>query len=448
MKRHVRLVCIVMVFTLLFCCNFSYAASDNDARFDTYINMGENAVKNNYAIPNLFRQNGVYNYVNKYPLVVKNGVEYVPLSMFILFSHIDVTYSRNSEDFFLVNERDDSYISFNVAEGVASTHDGDLLKMSPQIFNQTRYVPARTVALVLGLSYESYDDPEKGIFAFRIYEQSSKTTLKELITPYIPVPPKPEVDPELPEPEIKPEPSKPEVKPEPPKKEENPVDGENPIPPKPVDPIELIAERRVGLCYTDFSYEKMQDIVSAIDGYGIKACFAVDHDGILSKPALVRRLYVSGHTIAVTAKAEGGSAAEYAENLVKGFEKANEALKIVMKRKTRMCLLPENLPDGYRDSKEFSDIISKAGYLVITPNTETGDGENYSGSAYAVSGKIKNKITGGFDKDVKADVTAVLYCSDKTVYSVADVAGLVNKYENFSFFAMDELFVYNSKGEA
>ena len=78
-KRLVRFICMLAALSLLFCFSFSPLASYNDAEYDRYVNMGDNAVKNAYAIPSLFRQNGVYNYYSKYPLVVQNGIEYVPL---------------------------------------------------------------------------------------------------------------------------------------------------------------------------------------------------------------------------------------------------------------------------------------------------------------------------------------------------------------------------------
>ena len=40
----------------------------------------------------------------------------------------------------------------------------------------------------------------------------------------------------------------------------------------------------------------------------------------------------------------------------------------------------------------------------------------------------------------------MLWCSDKTPYYTADVANLVNKYEQFEFCTLNEAFVYN-KGE-
>ena len=134
MRKSVRILAFFCIFTLLFSCAFAPSASNNDARFDSYVNMGDNAVSNNYAIPHLFRQNGVYSNMQKSPLVVSGGVDYVPLSMFILYSYVEVNYSKTDDNFFLVNTRNNHYISFNMEGGIASTHDGELLKLPEYVF--------------------------------------------------------------------------------------------------------------------------------------------------------------------------------------------------------------------------------------------------------------------------------------------------------------------------
>ena len=249
MKKIVRFLAFFCAVTLLFSCFFTGSASDNDARFDSYVNMGDAAVQNNFAIPNLFRQDSVFSNQSRFPVVVRNGVEYVPLSMFILYSFVDVTYSGTDDNFFLLNTRNNRYISFNVAKGVASTYDGDLLKMEVPIFNRTRYVPARTVAVVLGFSCESYDNKEKGIYAFRVSDGKSSLTLAQLIAPYI-------------------------------------EEGEkNDPPPPPVqvqdDPLEKIAKRRVAICYSNFASQETKRVIDTLRGYGIKASFGITKNDIL-----------------------------------------------------------------------------------------------------------------------------------------------------------------------
>lgn len=417
LKKTVRFLSFFVALTLLFSCVFIPSASGNDKKFDSYINMGENAKKNNYSIPNLFRQNSPYSNVSRFPLVVKNGVEYVPLSMFILYSYVEVNYSKTGEDFFLVNNNNNKYISFNVSEGVATTYDGDRLKLSVQIFNNTRYVPARTVALVLGFECESYDDPQKGIYAFRIHDGKSGKSLAELIAPYA---------------SLAAEQQRPEQDPKPPVQDD--------------DPVKKIAKRRVRFCYTNVSNENITHIMNTLDAYRVKASFSLSAEDILGDTSLVRRIHVSGHKLLVTAVASGKTPEEYGKSFVEGLERANSALSFTMKRTTRMCTLPSDMPDDIKNSKKFRDVVENAGYIIFTPNLVTDDSPSYAGNAYNVSSRIKNTITDGYDKNKDADISVMLWCSDKTPYYTADVANLVNKYDQFEFYTLNESFVYN-KGE-
>ena len=420
MKKTGVILLLFVAFTLLFSCICCVSASDNDAKFSSYVNMGKNAEDNGYEIPHLFRQDGVYSNMHKFPLVVQNGVEYVPLSVFILYPYVEVNYSRTDDNFFLLNTKNNHYISFNVSEGIASTHEGDLLKMPTPIFNKTRYIPARTVAVVLGFVCETYDDKQNGIYAFRVSDGRSKKTLSDLMSPYV-------------EKYIS-------------KKEDvqNPPDVlQPPVQTEPDDPFEKLASRRVSVCYTGLSYKNMSVIMNTLDAYRIKASLSFTREEMLSNPGLLRQAYVSGHGLFVTSSCSGTTPMEYANSFVSGLDEANDIMKFVIKKKTRMCTLPFDLPDNIRNNKEFLDAVKSAGYVIFSPNTDTGDGPSYSGSAYGVSGKIKNKITGGFDENQTASVTALVWCSDKTMYYTADLANLVNKYPQFYFAAMDEAFLYN-----
>ncbi len=413
MRKALRFLAILSTLALLFCTCFSALASENDARFDTYVNMGSNAAANNYAIPHLFRQDAPYNYMSRTPLVVRDGLEYVPLSVFMLYSYIQVNHSETSENFFIVNNRNNHYVSFDVEGGLASTHDGDLLKINTNYFYKVRYVPARTVCKILGLSYEVYDNPALGVYAFRVNDGTSSKTLEQLITPFLP------------------------------KRPQGPggyqSGGENTE-----DPIEKISRRDIGLCFRDVSKGDIDYILTSLDGYRIKASFCLDRTEVLRYPAAVRRMYVAQHGILVTARAEGNTASEYANSLVEGLDRANEALSLVIKRKTRMCVLPEDIPDEYKNSKELAQTLKKAGYLVFTPNTQTDDLPDGKTEAFVVSGQLKTAITDNFDKETAANITALLWCSDKTPFYAADVANFVNKYEQFSFFAIHEAFLYNN----
>lgn len=431
--RIIKILCLFSVLTLL----FSYtiipdAQGYNDKKFSTYTNMGENAIANNYKIPHLFRQDAPYKYISDFPLVVSGGVEYVPLSMFILYTYIDVNYNGINDDFYLVNNRNGKYISFNLADNIAYTSDGELMKAETKIFYQTRYIPARKVASVLGFTCETYDDQQNGIYAFRISNGKSDKTLTDLLTPYLPLPQEPDDI-------ISDTPSE-------------PVDT-----PIPTDPLEKLERRNLSLCFTGLSYKNIDNVINTIRNCGITACFGVTRDEILSNPSLVRRLYLDGHTIAVTAQPDFEQVALqnpqvsgqqlnllYANAFVTELENANNALKLVLKTKSRICVLPYNMPEEEYTRSVFLGMLKRAGYLVYTPTVESSDTPESNTNAYTVSAKIKNKVTGGKQSD-SFDVYALLHFSDKSRYYINDIAKLINKYQKMRFFGATELKLFTAK---
>jgi len=456
--QFIKILCVFSVLTLLFSHNFHPLAQNyNDKRFSTYVNMGDNAVKNNYKIPHMFRQDMPYGYLEKFPLVVCEGVEYVPLSMFILYSYVEVSYSNFDDNFYLLNNRNSHFVSFNVEKDLAETHNGELMKMETHIFYQTRYVPARKVAAELGFVCETYDDPLSGIYAFRISNGKSSKTLTDLLTPYLPKPePEPEKEPEK-LPEVKPKPEdnpKPDVnKPEQnkPPKEEQPV--------KPEDPLEKLSPRKLGICFAGVSNVSTEKLVNTLKNHNIKASFSFTKDEMLTKPALLRQLYMDGNPLMVTAnvdfekiKTDNPNVTAnqleqlYANAFVSGLESANDAMKLVIKTKTRMCTLPYNIPDYIKNSSTFKSTLTQSGYLVYNPTVDSTDKPGYTGNAYSVSSKVKNAVTAGKETD-SFDVYVLFYCSDKSQYYISDTASLINKYKQLNFVTVDEFCVFNNQGE-
>ena len=456
--RFIKIMCLFSILTLLFSNIYTpKAVSYNDGRFNTYINMGENAVNNNYQIPHMFRQDAPYTYITKYPLVVSGGVEYVPMSMFILYSYIEVNYSGLNEDFYLVNTRNGNYISFNIEENIAYTHNGELMKMETRLFYQTRYIPARKVADALGMMCETYDDPLSGIYAFRISNGKSSKTLPDLLNPFLPEKEPtqepgniPEDNPTVPEDK----PTIPEVKPDIP--EDKPDIPEVKVEPQvPQDPLEKLEKRTLSLCFTGMSYEKINTITTTLKNLNASASFSFTQDEILSNPSLVRKLWIEGNTIMVTAQPDFEKVASqnpditgkqldllYANAYISELESANNALKLVLKTKTRMCTLPYNMPCDKGDGSVFESTLLQAGYLVFKPDVDSGDTPSGTSNAYTISARIKNKVTGGNPKD-SFSVNALLNCSEKSYYYILDIASLINQYEKLSFSKSTEYALFS-----
>lgn len=166
----------------------STSAQNNDAKYDNYVNMHGNTTGHaKYIVPNLYRQDASYINVKTFPLVVNGSVEYFPLDIFALYPYLQVVYSKLTEGFYINNTKNNHYVAFDMETGTTTTHDSQLQDIGAKIFNRTYYVPAAEVCSILGMKFETYDDPINGIRAARISDDKAKMTLNQLVTVYSPV---------------------------------------------------------------------------------------------------------------------------------------------------------------------------------------------------------------------------------------------------------------------
>ena len=105
--------------------------------------------------------------------------------------------------------------------------------------------------------------------------------------------------------------------------------------------------------------EGTDEVLDALSEAGIKAMFFVTADDIIANEALVRRIYVEGHVLGVTAeeKPEPGKPMLLRARL----DEANAALDRVLNLKTRLASIP-----GGSDSEDFTQehrtLILEGGY--------------------------------------------------------------------------------------
>lgn len=451
-----RKVASVLVLALLFVflAPQNGFASNNDAKFDSYGNMNSSDTAK-YVVPNLYRQDSVYTYVKSFPLVVSGGVEYVPISVFSLFDYISVTYSKLSDNFYLINNNNNHYISFDVSGDIADTYDGELMKLPTKIFYQTRYIPARDVAAILGMTVETYDDSSAGVYAVRVRDSSASLSLDKLMDRYLVK--KKDNPSQAPfdsddedfknsqsqssKPQTSTNPSSPTVTPNQPATSTpttNPVTPpQNQTAPTVEDPIEKVAGRRACMVFENSGSDYTKNLLGVLENYRIKACFSVDSDGILSYPDQIRRMLVDGHTIAVSASANtDGTPTEIAKSFVENLDKANKALKTVTKVTTRLCTIPDSIPQTVSTTQEFLTAVKSAGYIVITYGLDAGDYGSVRSSA--VYNRVNNGIVNAFAQNVSGDIVIKLRVGSRTSYYTEEISKFINKYRQFTSKAVNE----------
>ncbi len=425
-KQSVALLLVAALFSVFPCSYFK--ATYNDSKFQAYENMNPDDDRPGYVVPTLYRQDSVYQYAKTYPLVISGSVEYVPISIFTQFSNISVTYSKTSENFYMTDSKSGRFVTFDVKKNIAETSEGDLIRINTRIFYSTRYVAARDVAELFNLTVEIYDDIKASVYALRICDSARKYTFSQLMEQYLP---KKKVQTDVKVPDIY---DNPEQKP-------NIPETSQPKEPEVQDIYEGVAKRNVYVIFGGVSNDGAAETIGMLSLYKVPSVFSVTYDEVMSAGTTVRSVLVNGGTLAVTAPNidENLEEQEYIQTLIYEYERVNEALSVICKQKTRLCVLPSNIPEEIKESKYLFSKLKENGYIIVSVDYfANDDASKVSVKPYTVSQQVKDKIVNASDKDKKADIFISFNVSKHSKTYISDIARFVNKYRQFGFYSVNE----------
>ncbi len=182
-KKRLIILCaavsaVAIVCASTFFCGFG--AQYNDVNYRTYVNLTENS-----AIPSLFKNDAVFASYKKYPPVISNGVEYVPLEIFYGLSNIKINFSDDGSNFYIQNKKSNKYISFSITDNYAVTEKNKVYEVSVPTFYGVYYVPLRVTCSAAGVGCNTYNDGENRIYAVKIYTVDGLSA-QELVRMYAP----------------------------------------------------------------------------------------------------------------------------------------------------------------------------------------------------------------------------------------------------------------------
>lgn len=335
-KKLCVLLCAVMLFGVMSQEFLSYALY-NDARFDNYENMREKTTAR-YTVPTLFKNDAVFSNYKKTPLVVQDGTEYVPIDMFSGLSDIDINTKISNRYFYIQNKATGAYISFDIKSDLATTHEREPHRLRTAEFYETRYIPAREVARVLGVTCEIYDSLADGVYALRLSDGSARLTVDELIKLYSPV-----------------------------KKEPTPPVVEDPIPQGPDVPDTpgiSVGRRTVYLSFELYGFGYVKSILDTLSQQNVKATFFCDAQQILDNSDTVRRMINSGHTVGLLLD---GS------DTYGSYTRAKDALRLVTKKSSRLVRFKSSSRSCTLTDAELSEFIRNNGLCLWDHNIRIYD---------------------------------------------------------------------------
>lgn len=352
------------------------------------------------VVPTLYKNDAVFANHRRFPLVVHKDVHYVPVEMFSGLSGIRLTYGYSIYYFYLATQDGTRYISFDIENEAVTTHEKKTYSLKTMVFYNTRYLPVKEVAKVLGLTMEIYDNPDESIYAVRLSDGKEKISFSELIRMYKPI-------------------KKDET-------EKDPVIPDNP-PPVTDNPqvVPDIGRRHIYITLDTQNFAGISDTLSVLERNFSenKAVFFVSASDILKFPDEIRQIIAYGQNVGVLIK---GKDAE------KEYLEAKENLRLVAKCSTRLVRFSAGSTTRALTDEEYSAFVEKYGVCVWDYNVNVIDSKKLYDNLYGLSGNSRNatavlRIPHGTNSDtallqlkdlVKSKNQLTVYTTDETVKPV------------------------------
>ncbi|MBQ7897370.1 MAG: hypothetical protein IJ323_02990 [Clostridia bacterium] len=293
--KKTRLI-VLLIFTAAVICALSFSFS---------------SVADNTS-PVLYRNDTKYT-ITEYPVEVKDGTVYAPVSFFVGLNGIEYEFDRKNSSFYLRNKSTGRFFSFSFnVEGIVV--DNTFTTIVFPLMNSTVYLPLETCADILSLKIEKIHD--WGIDRIRLSDGSEKLTFKELIELYDPSegPDDPSVI--------------------------NPVDPNNPNP-------DLYADRYLYITVESDGGNGCEEILDILRDWGKKATFFFTPEGIKNNPLTVIRAFAENHSIGLKCSPEE-------------LEEANRTLYEALGFCSRLLRLPDSYDLSEKEKKE----LNEKGYVL------------------------------------------------------------------------------------
>lgn len=291
--------------------------------------------------PSMYINDTVFSDWSTTPMYNVDGVAYIPITMFIDLDAVYYYSNPGVGTFYIQNETTKEYLSFSL-KAINDAYNGKgMIKIDIRVFNDTIYLPAIETASQLGLFVEMNSDNT----IIRLSDSTAKMPFSKLIELYNPVIEAPGDE-------------KPSIVPEKPSGEEEhvtlPSQGDKPSTDTPSNenpPEPAIVSCNLYLCFADPHTDTLDDLLTALESRSLASTFFLSYDYIKSNPKIVLKLYSRGYSIGLYGKE--------ADNGIDEIYKANDLLRKITKKKTRIVAL---------DSPGNTALLERNGFNVHSFN--------------------------------------------------------------------------------
>ena len=281
-----------------------------------------------------------------------NSSLYVPYSVFTEYLGLRSVY--NAEEEILILGNSDQTLFYDMKNGNAYDDNDYGYAREALVYNGYLYVPAKFTAEFFGFSY--YYDYE--IPVVRLYDSTAAMTDTYIKNYY--------------EQEF-----------------QKRLETYQEAPPEEPDP-ETATPAPFYLMFAGDLNDHTNAILDLLDKAGVRAIFFLSAEAILENEALVRRIYVDGHLLGLSAPS---ALPESPESLVNAYAEANAALFQVLRRTERRVYLPGGSLHEIYDTSYF-DALKSAGYEYWDFTVIANDYQDYASGTEVCDAIIESLISG------------------------------------------------------
>jgi len=296
------------------------------------------------AAPSLFHNDERWYRDSSAGVEVMHGIYYVPVDIFGMFSHIELSIDSRGGEFMVYNRTTKQYISVLYDERIATVNGEEEKYLNLyKLHGGYYYVPAEFFCQVLSLQCESAVSSSTGYgLSFRICDGTQTKTMEQLLSAYDAVTSAPQ---------------------------DSTADT---APPPPVTSGGDSEHRVNYLTFNTVSGGYLPQILRALRANNLFAAVFFTEEELREYPELVIAVAAGGHTVGLLS--EGGSSAE---EILNELSSANGYLYSLIKQETRIVQLKEEGEETGLTGEDLQQ-IERAGYVLWGWTYDVPDSVGYT----------------------------------------------------------------------
>lgn len=299
------------------------------------------------GVPTLFHNDEKWYKDSTAHLEVIDGIPYIPVDIFSMFPHIELSMDSRKGEFMLYNRTTGRYISVLYEKRIATVDGTEEIYLNLyRLYGGYYYVPAEYFCQVMELSCTLRDSDAMGGKTMRIWDGTQSKTMEELLTLYV----------------------------------SSGSDSTSPSvtdPPLPPDTSGVDrTERTVYLTFNTVREDNLYLLIEMMREANVQATFFFTAQELTAKPKLVTQILTDGHSVGLTAASVTDTA-----DFLSQMDAANEVLYGITKMTTRIVQMPGS-SEAAGLTHEDNEAIAAAGYVLWDYTYDVPDSMDYP--VYAV----------------------------------------------------------------